>query len=164
MVNPVVHGLYTIKDQYFEDFSRPYWVDNKHENRPYYYLLKDKDDVLWVIPLSSRTQNYAEKIRREEEKRGTGKCIYYHIAPIASVDRVFLISDMFPISEEYISGPYTIDEKHYVSRNKNMNFIVRSKAMRYLALVNQGKVTSRNDIMGIKRALLNRKGNLEYVI
>jgi len=164
MANLVIHGLYTVKDQYFLDFARPYWVDNKNENRPYYYLLKDNDDILWVIPLSSQTANYARKIQREEEKRGKGHCIYYHIAPIASIDRVFLIGDMFPISEEYISTPYTIGARHYISRNKNINFAVRSKAMRFLKLVEQGAIKSRNDIMGIKRALINRRNNQSYII
>ena len=158
MVNPVVHGLYIIKDQYFEDFPRPHWVNNKNENRPYYYLLKDKDDILWVIPLSSRVDNYVERIRRLEEKHGKGKCVYYHIAPIASQDRVFLIGDMFPVSEEYISRPYTIDEECYVVKNTNTISAVRSKAMRYLKLVEKTK-KDRNNIMEIKRVLLNRRNN-----
>lgn len=68
----VEHGLYKIKDQYFADFKREHWIDNKNENRPYYYLLKDTDGVMWVMPLSSQTENYKEKIKKVEEKRGEG--------------------------------------------------------------------------------------------
>jgi len=155
MGNPVIHGLYTIKDQYFLDFKRPYWIDNKNERRPYYYLLKDKDNILWVIPLSSQVESYTHKIQREEAKRGKGNCLYYHIGPIASVDRVFLIGDMFPISEDYINYPFTIGHLHYVIRNKTINSIVYSKAMRFLKLVECGVIKSRNDILGIKRVLMN---------
>ena len=34
----VAHGLYTVKDRYFTEFGNGYWVDNKQEGRPYYYL------------------------------------------------------------------------------------------------------------------------------
>lgn len=160
----VVHGLYTVKGKYFSDFKRPYWMDNKNEHRPYYYLLKDNDGILWVIPLSSQTNNYAMKIQKVEQSRGSGNCLYYHIAPIASIDRVFLIGDMFPISEDYIKAPFTIDRRHYISRNKRVNSVVQSKAMRFLKLVEQGKIKSRNDIMGIKRILMNKRSNNSYLI
>lgn len=164
MTNPATYGLYTIKDQYFWDFKRPFWMDNKNERRPYYYLLKDKDGVLWVIPLSSQIENYAKKIKRVEEKRGAKNCLYYHIAPIASVERVFLIGDMFPISEDYIKAPFTINKRHYISKNKKLNASVYSKAMRFLKLIEQGTIKSRNDIMGIKRILINRKNSQSYII
>lgn len=153
----VEHGLYSIKDQYFKDFQRTHWMDNKNERRPYYYLMKDRDGIFWVIPLSSQTENYQAKIDREEKKRGAGNCLYYHIGKVASKDRVFLIGDMFPIDESYIKAPFTISSVHYVSRNKNLNAAIYSKAMRYLKLVECGVMKSRNDILGIKRLLLARK-------
>ena len=73
MGNLIVHGLYSVKDKYFEDFKRPYWMDNKNEKRPYYLLLQDKDDIYWVVPMSSQTENYKMKIEREEAKRGKGE-------------------------------------------------------------------------------------------
>ena len=160
----VQYGLYKIKDQYFIDFRRPYWMDNKNENRPYYYLLTDKDGIDWVIPMSSQTDNYRGKIEREEAKRGKGNCIYYHIGEVASVERVFLIGDMFPINEDYIKAPFTIGPTHYVSRNKKLNSAIYSKAMRFIKLVEGGLIKSRNDILGIKRVLLNRKAESQYII
>lgn len=132
-------------------------MDNKNERRPYYYLLEDRDGILWVIPISSQVDNYRRKIEREERKRGRGNCIYYHIGALASGERVFLIGDMFPIHESYIKAPFTIGEKHYIIRNKKLNSAVRSKAMRYLKLIEGGVMKSRNDIMGIKKILLMRE-------
>ena len=132
-------------------------MDNKNERRPYYYLMKDQDDIFWVIPLSSQTENYRAKIEREEKKRGKGNCLYYHIGKVASIDRVFLIGDMFPIDGSYIKAPFTISSVHYVSRNKKLNAAIYSKAMRYLKLIECGAMKSRNDILGIKRLLLARK-------
>lgn len=157
-------GLYTIKDKYFRDFESDYWVDNKQENRPCYYLFSDKDGIFWMIPMSTQVDNYKEKIKKIEEKRGEGNCIYYHIGLVAGVERVFLIGDMFPVSDEYIKSPYIINHIPYVCRNNNLVASVHSKGMRYLRLVEQGVMKSRNDILGIRQALLNRKQNSEYIV
>lgn len=164
MSNLIEHGLYSIKDQYFKDFQRPYWVDNKNEHRPYYYLLKDWDDILWVIPMSTQTENYRAKIAQVEQKRGVGNCVYYHIGKVASIERVFLIGDMFPVDESYIKAPFTIGSVHYISRDKKLNSIIYSKAMRFLKLIDRGVIQSRNDIMGIKKILVNRKQEQEHMI
>lgn len=160
----VLHGLYSVKDKYFQEFKRPYWMDNKNENRPYYYLLKDQDGIDWLIPMSTQVENYRKKIQREEEKRGEGNCIYYHIGKIASEERVFLIGDMFPIDASYVKSPYTICQTHYIVKNSKLNAVIYSKSMRYLKLVTIGKMHSRNDIVGIKRVLLNRKQNSSYMV
>ena len=152
----ILHGLYTIKDSYFSEFGKGYWVDNKNERRPYYYLLEDADGVKWVIPLSSQVENYRRKIAREEEKRGKGNCIYYHIGMVAGRENVFLIGDMFPIDDSYIKTPFRINEIHYISKNKKLNASIYSKAMRFLKLVSGGYIQSRNDIMGIKNLLLEK--------
>lgn len=152
----IICGLYSISDRYFQDFQKPYWMDNKNERRPYYYLLKDNDGIEWVVPMSSKVENYTLKIEKEEKKRGKGNCIYYHIGRIAGIDRVFLIGDMFPVNKSYIKAPYTICRMHYVVKDKSLNRVIYSKAMRFLNLVESGVIKSRNDILGIKRELLGK--------
>lgn len=151
----IVHGLYKVADQYFSDFQG-HWYDNKNENRPYYYLLEDTDGVSWVIPMSTQVENYKKKIEKIEEKRGPGNCLYYHIGVVAGVERVFLIGDMFPINSSYIKAPFIIGHHHYISRNKTLNFAIRTKAIKYLKLVEQGVINSRNDIMSIKQTLIEQ--------
>lgn len=153
----VVHGLYTVKDRYFTEFGKGYWVDNKQEGRPYYYLFRDADGIDWVIPISSQVENYKRKIEREEQKRGKGNCVYYHIGIIASKERAFLIGDMFPVDMQYIKAPYMISARHYVSQNKMLNAALHRKATKYIKLVETGVMQSRNDIMGIKRELMLNK-------
>lgn len=155
----IEHGLYSVNDSYFRDFKRPYWVDNKNEHRPYYYLIQDRDGIDWVIPMSSQVDNYKRKIERIEAKRGVGNCVYYHLGVIASKESVFLIGDMFPINYTYIKAPYTMgpDYRHYIVHNKRLNAALYSKAMRYLKLIETGVMKSRNDIMGIKQVLLKHK-------
>lgn len=160
----VVHGIYLIQDQYFIDFKKPYWMDNKNENRPYYYLVRDADGIDWVIPLSSQTENYRAKINKIEEQRGKGNCIYYHIGKIASTERVFLIGDMFPVNASYIKSAFKIGYQHYIVQNEKLNKAIYSKSMRFLKLVSIGKIKSRNDIMGIKRILISQRENDAYII
>lgn len=156
MDNLVKHGLYTVKDQYFSDFPSDHWMQNKGENRPYFFLLKDKDGISWLIPMSKQTENYRWKIKKVEAQRGKGNCIYYHLGLVASIERAFLIGDMFPVDESYIKAPYVIASNHYISRDKKLNAAIYSKAMRYLRLVEQGVMKSRTDILGIKRSLLEK--------
>jgi len=47
------YGLYNVKDTYFNDFKNKYLSDNKQENRPYYCAVKNKDGIIWLIPISS---------------------------------------------------------------------------------------------------------------
>ncbi len=164
MVNTVAHGLYSIKSKYFQDFKRPFWVDNKNEQRPYYYLLKDKDGISWVIPMSSQVNNYRAKITRVEQKRGEGNCVYYHIGKIANIERVFLIGDMFPVTDDYIKAPFIIGKSHYVVQDRKLNSAIYSKAVRYLKLIESGVMKSRNDIIGIKQVLLNKQNNSSFIV
>ncbi len=90
--------------------------------------------------------------------------MYYHIGKVASIDRVFLIGDMFPIDESYIKAPFTIGLIHYISRDKKLNAALYSKAMRYLKLVETSVMKSRNDIMGIKRVLINKNKEKDYIV
>ena len=148
------HGLYTVKDSYFSEFKSAFWVDNKQEKRPYYYCLQDAQGINWLIPLSTQVKNYKAKILKEEKKRGLGNCVYYHIGVVGQKERAFLIGDMFPIADVYIQSSFTIDGVHYIVKNTKLNRSLYSKAMRFLNLVKDGKIKSRNNIMGIKQTIL----------
>lgn len=152
----IEHGLYKIRDQYFSDFKGS-WSDNKNERRPYYYLFEDKDGIPWMIPLSTQVSNYKQKMLNIEAQRGKGNCIYYHFGPIASIERVFLIGDMFPVDIQYIKGPFIINSQQYICRDKALNRAIYSKAMRYLNLVETGVMKNRYDILGIKHTLLEKR-------
>ena len=150
----ITHGLYNLSDDYFRQFKSEYLPDNKQEKRPYYYAFVDKDDIIWLIPLSSQTESYQEKIKRDEARQKDGRCLFYHIGKIAGVDRVFLIGNMFPVSEEYITKEYTIAGSHYIIGNEQLIRNVRSRAMRYLSLVRDGKLKPNIDIYKIKNELI----------
>lgn len=150
------NGLYNIAPKYFIDFPDPNWLDHKNGCRPYYYAIKDNDGILWLIPLSTQVENYRSKLEREEMKYGKGNCVYYFLGEVLGREQVFLISDMFPISSEYITKPFIVASTPVIIRNSNLVYSVRVKALKFLKLVSDKKIKSKYDIMGIKRALIKR--------
>ena len=146
----VEHGLYLVKDIYFQTFPSPGWMWNKGENRPHYFSFRDTHGLLWLVTMSSKTEKYRDKIKREEEKRGIGNCIYYHIGRISGQDRAFIISGLFPVTEEYISRSYNMNQAPYIVQDKILIRQIRSKAMRYIRLLEQKKLRDQNNILSIR--------------
>lgn len=157
ILSVIESGLYTVKDKFFKDFPGYPYMDNKLECRPYYYLLKDTDEILWVVPMSTKVETYKRKIERIEAKRGKGNCIFYHVGVIAGIERAFSIGDMFPVTAEYINAPFTIDRIHYIVKNENLRRAIHSRAMKFLRLVEKGIIHSELNIMETKRELINRR-------
>lgn len=156
MSSIVEFGLYTIKDNYFIDFKSDFLVDNKAENRPNFCVVKEKNsDIVWFIPMSTQVEAYQKKIEKNEKKHG--ESLFYHIGKVAGKKRVFLIGNMFPVTEHYIKQPYTICNTHYVIGNKKLIHSIHKKALKYLALVKHRKLKPAVDIMSIKQELQKAK-------
>lgn len=149
-----ISGLYIIKDEYFSDFPNPKYMQNKGENRPHYYAIQDNDGLFWMIPLSSKVEKFRGKIADVEAKSGTGSCFLFAIAPVAGRERAFVISEMFPVTEEYILRPYTVNGKPLVIQNSEIQKTIRAKALRFLKMVNRGYVKSPLNIIETKAKLL----------
>lgn len=147
------HGLYLIKDEYFSTFPSANWMWNKRETRPHYLSVRDAQGFLWMIPMSSKVESLQEKIAKVEEKRGKGKCLYYHIGLVAGVERGFIISGMFPITKQYIAHEYEYHGKAYIIENQDLNAAIYSKAMSYLRLLEQHKMRDSNNVLHIRQVL-----------
>lgn len=155
---PIIeNGLYTVKDQFFMDFPGYPYMDNKGECRPYFYLVKDKDEILWMIPMSTQVETYRKKIERIESKRGKGNCMFYYIGKIAGIERAFSIGDMFPVTDEYINAPFTIGPTHYIVKDADLRRSIHSRAMKFLRLVEQSFIRSDLNIMETKQKLISRR-------
>lgn len=149
----IEHGLYIVKDEYFATFPSANWMWNKRQSRPHYFMMRDKQGFLWLIPMSSKVENIRSKIAKVEEKRGKGQCLYYHVGLVSGVERGFVISGMFPVTESYIAKPYEYHGKPYVVENKALNAAIRSKAMSYLRLLEQHKMKDLNNVLEIREKL-----------
>lgn len=150
-------GLYIIRDQYFVDSPNDKYMLNKDERRPHFYAIEDKDGVYWMIPISSKVEKFREKIAAVEAKSGCGSCFLWAIAPVSGRDRAFIISEMFPVTAEYILRPYTVNGKPYIIGAKRIRDEITSKARRYLSMVERGKVKSPLGIVELKKKLLLRR-------
>ena len=102
--------VYHIKDLYF-DKAQDKMLMRNHEGdtyRPTYFCVKDeRTGLLWVIPMSCKTEKYLCFMQKDIERYG--KCLKIVIGEYASVNAVFLLQNMFPILPNYdISAIKTI--------------------------------------------------------
>ena len=131
-------GFYIIKDKFFEDMSDPYLKGNKAQTRPHYYCFEDTNTgIYWMIPLSSRIDKYT-KIIEKKEKAGK-PCDILHIVKLDdSRESVFLIQDMFPITDEYIEREYTIAGNHLMLTSEHTAKEIEQKAKKVMGMLKRG--------------------------
>ena len=154
----IENGFYIIKDSFFKDFPDPYLKSNKGEHRPHYYAFQDKrTGLFWMIPMSSQLNKYRALIKRQEE-RGK-RCKALHICRLDNGrESVFLIQDMFPVSESYIQRAYTIGANHLCLTKDAQVRVVRSKAEGVLAMLRRGVrfTPTQPDVLAIEKHLLRK--------
>ena len=151
------HAFYIIKDEFFVRFNDPFLKGNKEENRPHYYCFQDNTEgIYWVIPMSSRVEKYKKIIVKKKEQNKP--CDILHICRLSSgIENVFLIQDMFPVTENYILRPYTIGENILtLTKDKDVK-IVEKKALRIKNMIENGKrfIPYQVDALKIKNELLS---------
>ena len=152
------YSLCIVSDTYFSDFPSERWMWNKGENRPHYYAFLDKSGMMWLIPLSSKVEKYEAKILQEESRRGKGSCLFYHIGKAAGRRQAFIISGMMPVSEQYLVRLYTIDQIPVQVQNTKLNRELRSKALRYLHLLELHTLKDINNVLEIRQKLSDSSG------
>lgn len=95
--------VYHIKNEYFE-FVKDDKLMKNHENgnsRPTYFCIKNEESkILWFIPMSSRVEKYRKL--QEEKIQKNGICDTIVIGKYRGKESVFLIQNIFPITEKYI--------------------------------------------------------------
>ncbi len=131
-------GFYIIKDNFFKDMNDPYLKGNKEANRPHYYCFKeDKEELYWMIPLSSRIDKYKKIINK---RINNGKsCDILHIIKLDNdKESVFLIQDMFPITEKYIERTYTIANNHLTITSEHSALEIEKKAKKVMNMLKKG--------------------------
>lgn len=148
-------GFYILKDKFFEDMGDPYLKGNKEGNRPHYYCFEDSNRrIYWMIPLSSRVDKYRRIV---DKKKKAGKpCDILHIVKLDdSRESVFLIQDMFPVTEEYIEREYTIAGNHLVLTSEHTVKEIEQKARKVVGMLKRGiKFTpTQPDVMAIIKKL-----------
>ena len=101
--------VYYIKDTYFDVAQDDKLMRNYESGayRPTYFCLKDeKTELLWVVPMSTKTDKYKSIIDKDVEKYGA--CLKILIARYGDGKSAFLFQNMFPILPQYIDHAHTI--------------------------------------------------------
>ena len=153
----VENGFYIVKDEFFKEFSDKYLKTNKAGNRPHYFAYRDhKTNLLWLIPMSSQVQKYQMII--DKRLSANKPCDTLHIAELDNgKTNVFLIQDMFPITDKYIEREYTINGNHLVLSSERQIKIITQKAKKILHLIESGTqfMPTQPNVLKIKEKLLN---------
>ena len=151
------HGIYIVKDEFFKRFYDATWIYNKNESRPFYYSFPDTDGIYWLIPMTSKVEKIKGKIKRFEDKFGAGNCVYYEVGVVNGKEAGFKISDIFPITEEYIEREYKFKGRHVVIETKSLNESLERKAKTYLNMVKRGSIRTGKDVFSLRAMLRNGK-------
>ncbi|MCR5323400.1 MAG: hypothetical protein K6E85_09045 [Lachnospiraceae bacterium] len=153
-------GFYIIKDEFFSEMNDPYLKGNKSENRPHYYCFRDSNysTIYWMVPLSSKINKYKALIDKKE-KNGQ-PCDILHIVKLSD-DResVFLIQDIFPITEKYIEREYTIAGKPLKLTSEHVINEIDKKCKKVIGLLKRGVrfMPTQPDVIKIYDFLIKNK-------
>ena len=152
------HSICFIKNDYFEDFPDPYLKKNKDDKRPHYYCFQDnKTGLYWVIPLSSQIEKYRKIM--DMKKKNNKPCDILHITKLGNGKlSVFLIQDIFPVTEKYIDRQYTINGIPLMLNDEKDRKEIRKKVTKIMGLMRNGikLMDTQPDILSIEKKLLNR--------
>jgi hypothetical protein len=154
----VSRGFYKIKDAFFNDFPDDYLKTNNNENRPCYFCFIDMSTGLsWMIPMSKQIDKYKALIKKRCELKKP--CDIVHVARLDNgKESVFLIQDMFPITDEYVSGDYTFNGTLLRVTSDALASTIEHKARTILGLIRKGirLQAIQPDVLRIERELLNK--------
>ena len=118
--------------------------------------------IFWAIPMGNASHRSEEQLERilnyTELPRKDIRSCFYHIGR-TTVRSIFFISDVFPITTDYILREYTAHNKHYIIKNKNLLSELDEKLRRILSyeqskIKTTGKFFFRQNIFGVYDTLV----------
>lgn len=151
--------VYHIKDSYFTKANDDKLMENKESGkyRPTYYCFKDNNtSLLWVIPMSSQIKKYKKIEDQKIEKYGESIGVY--IGKYNGSNSVFLIQNMFPITEKYIDHIHTVNGNP-VPVSKSIAKEIKKRFNKTMALLHQGKNVVFPDVKRLEQLMLEEIKN-----
>jgi hypothetical protein len=130
-------GFYKLSSDFIELVNRLGGTYRDSKERPVYCCIQDKNhhDIYWAVPtsdISHRTPEQLERIKRycALPDRDMRSC-YYHIGH-TNRPAIFKISNVLPVTEDYIYGEYTSQGIHLVLRDAKLIAEIERKLSRVL--------------------------------
>ena len=142
----IADEFFTIHDKDRTLMQNKEMVDGVEHGRPCFFAFQDNKSpgIFWCVPISSKMSKYAaiyNKKLENQKERGIAnpKCNTICFGDVMGFPRVFLIQNMFPIIEKYITSVY-IDRntKTPVTIEPEIERLVINNAKDILRLVNRG--------------------------
>lgn len=94
----------------------------------------------------------------EAKEKNNKKCDVLHILKLSNgKNNVFLIGDMFPVTENYIEREYTIKNNHLMLYNESEIILIEKKAKKVKEMIKHGVKFTRTqpDVMKIFEKLVS---------
>ena len=114
-----------------------------------------KGEGLFLYFCREEGANEENRILHHKEQSGK-QCDILHIVKLDDGrESVFLIQDMFPITEEYIEREYTIAGNHLMLTSEHTAKVVEQKARKVLGMLKRGVkfMSTQPDVMSILEKL-----------
>lgn len=151
--------LYFIKEEYFKKYSNERLSKNKSQdeagehNRPCYYAFKE-NEILWMIPISSKCEKYQKLYDKAIARYKT--CDAISFVYIKGNRNVALIQNMIPVSEKYIDKIYTYAGTDIpIELNDKNKREINAKARKALRFARIGKSLTLTPILELEKQILN---------
>lgn len=151
--------FYFIKNEYFEDFKDPYLMTNKEKvgseihNRPCFYAFYDENTKLfWMIPFSSKVDKFKKIYNDKIAKYKTCDTIMF--GDVLGYEKAFLLQNMCPIIDKYISNEYKDTNDIPVRVEEIFEKELISKARKVLTLYRKGIKLIFPDVISIEKKLI----------
>ena len=153
--------FYFISDSYFEDFQDSFLMKNKEllgsgeHNRPCFYAFRDSSsEIFWLIPISSQVEKYKKIYRKKTVQHGFCDTIVF--GEVLGSEKAFLIQNMCPVTEKYISNEYLDSMNVPVRVNGVFEKELVGKAKKILLLQRRGVNIIFPDVLNIERFLTEK--------
>jgi len=130
-------GFYKLSQKYVDLVKCLGGTYRDNKERPIYCCIQDKDypNIYWAVPTSSISHRPSAQLRRIErlcnlQNRDIRSC-YYHIGH-TNRPAIFKISNVLPITEDYIEGEYISKGIHLILRDQKLIADIERKLSRIL--------------------------------
>lgn len=151
--------FYFLTNEYFEKFDDGFLMKNKESfggrlhSRPCFYSFTfDNSGIYWMIPVSSNIKKYFEISKKKISKYG--RCDTIVFGSILGHEKVFLIQNMCPVTDEYVNNEYMEDSNRPVLMSGEFTNNLLVKAKRVLKFQKSGSKLIIPDVLKIEKELL----------
>ncbi|NCC95850.1 MAG: hypothetical protein EOM02_03335 [Synergistales bacterium] len=147
-------AFYFLKPEYFSRFYDKGLMGNGFPGhfRPCFFSFTDKDNLMWMIPISSKVTKYRKIYNDKLNKHGFCDTIYF--CNVLGYEKAFLIQNICPTTHTYIQGQYldpTNNQPVKIDGASEKELL--SKAKKIVALARRGKRVTFTNILDIEKEL-----------